>query len=283
MHHKHHQELDYYIWKRSTVSPSSYPNYERWVKKFVNFHPNLKEIDLKDIARFKAYLQGKGYSPKNVQYGLSIIRDFLGYQVEVGELDFPLKLFRIKVERSNSHHTITSEEFRHMLNKVPATSPRNLQLRLMLMMLWDTGMRGGEMLRLRVSDLRDLKFAQIENEKNYKSRLVAWSPDTTHLLSMYLAVRQEIPTSEDWLFICFRTKGQKMSMRALQLMVKEASKGLEAKISPHSFRHGFVHRKLDEGHPITTVAQMVGHSTSLNIMTYSQRSGPEMRDAWGIR
>lgn len=276
--------LDYLEWKRSNVASSSYPNYEHWVKRFTEFHPDVAQIDLQDIARFKGFLQSKGYSPKNIQYGLSIVRDFIGYLVEVQGLKFPIKLFRIKVERSNSHHSITTEEFRTMLNNTPANTPRNLQKRLMFLMLWDTGMRGGELLRLRICDIRDMKYAQIENEKNYKSRLVAWSDDTIHLLSMYLALRNKIPCSEDWLFVSFfRKKVKKLNMRTLQLMIKEATKGMESKISPHSFRHGFVHRKLDEGQPITTVAQMLGHSTSLNVMTYSQRSGPEMRDAWGIR
>lgn len=276
--------LDYFTWKRSNVAPSSYPNYERWVKKFIKFHGDTSTVTLEDIARFKSHLEAYGYSPKNVQYGLSIVRDYLHYQVEVHGLSFPLKLFRIKNERSDSHHPITREEFSHMLGKVPAYTEQNIQRRLMILMLWDTGMRGGELLRLRVSDIQDLKYAYIDNEKNYKRRLVAWNDETAHVLSMYLAIRSEILSAEDWLFIPLkRERKDKISMRNLQLIIKELSEGLEATISPHSFRHGFVHRMLDEGKPITTVAQMLGHSTSLNVMTYSQRSGPEMREAWGIR
>lgn len=278
--------LDYFTWKRSNVAASSYKNYEHWVKRFIEFHPDIEHIGLDDIARFKDFLQAKGYSPKNIQYGLSIVRDYIGFQVNAYGLDFPLKLFRIKVERSNSHHPLTIEEYRTMIHNTPATSPQGVQRRLMLQMLWDTGMRGGELLRLRISDLRKLKHALIENEKNYRSRLVAWSEDTTFLLSIYLLIREEIESSEDYLFVSlFRKNPAKMqlTMRGLQIIVKDASKGLEEKISPHSFRHAFVHRKLDEGKPITTVAQMLGHSTSLNVMTYSQRSGPEMQEAWGIK
>lgn len=278
--------LDYFTWKKSNVAESSYPNYERWVNYFLEFHNDIEHVSLNDIAHFKNYLFAKGYSPKNVQYGLSIIRDFLGYQVAACGLNFPIKLFRIKIERADSHTPITREQYQYMLHRVPATSEEGVQRRLMLQMLWDTGMRGGELLRLRISDLRKLTHALIENEKNYKSRLVAWSEDTTYLLSIYLPIREKVNSAEDYLFVSLYRKGpnkMKLTMRALQLLVKAASKGLEESLSPHSFRHGFVHRKLDEGQPITTVAQMLGHSTSLNVMTYSQRSGPEMRQAWGIK
>lgn len=275
---------DYLEWKKSTLEPCSYHNYERWVTRFLKFLKKpISELKLEDIGLFKQYLKSIPYSPRNIQYGLSIIRDFIGYEVAIHNLAFPLKFFKIHTERSNSHYAITESEYYVMLATFMPTSPRKVQRRLMLQMLWDTGMRGGELLRMRISDIKDLREAIIENEKNKRNRLVAWSAETTWLLKLYLTMREEIHCTEDYLFVSFSLKNPtKMNMRTLQLIIKTATRQLDNKISPHSFRHGFVHRHVKDGKPITMIAQMLGHSTPLNVHAYAQMSGLETRMAWNL-
>ena len=152
-------------------------------------------------------------------------------------------------------------------------------------MLWDTGMRIGELLRMRLADVKK-RHVIIENEKNKTSRLIAWSERSEKLLHKYLPLRREVLTKEPWLFVSLRMKLQtKLTTRTVQRILCDLRLGAQITnvISPHSFRHGFVHRKLDEGKPITTVAQMLGHSTSINVHNYAKLTGREIRKAWGIK
>lgn len=277
---------NYIQWKQSTVQASSFPNYVRWVSFFQTvINKDDNKFTLEDISKFKSFLENALYRPKNIQYGLSIVRDYINYLVAAEKLDFPIHLFRIKQERSKSHYPLTEEEYEQMLSVVPKNTPMTLQRRLMLMLLHDTGMRGGELFRLRIKDIGHRR-AIIENEKNKRSRLVSWNVETDKILTSYLNLRNEIKNSEDYLFISLTTwKGKrKMTTRQLERIVREIclKANIESKIRPHSFRHGFVHRKLDERKPITTVAQMLGHSSTINVLTYAQLSSREIRKAWGI-
>lgn len=275
---------DYFQWKQSNTAPSTLPNYERWIRRFHTFlNTNELHFGLEDIGRFKAELQ-KTYSPKNIQYGLSILRDYIGYNIAVHDFRFPLHLFKIKQERSNSHQPITKAQFELLFKAFPANTPQGLQRKLMLSMLFDTGMRVGELLSIKIQDLKN-NFAVIHNEKNTRSRLIAWSERTELLLDKYVILRKHLLTKEEWLFVSFRYKpSRKMTSRQVERIVREACVivGIKEPIRPHSFRHGFVHRKLEEGKPITTVAQMLGHASSMNVMNYARLTGKEIQDAWEL-
>lgn len=271
---------EYLAWKKSYLSPVSYPNYERWTIRFFSFiGRDISKLALDDLQRFKDFLIIKGYSPKNIEYGLSIIRDFLSYQNDVHPLNFPLKRFKIRRERSIPHYAITEDEYRAIRYAMRDENPIGIQRQLMIGILWDTGVRVGELMRLKVKDLRH-REAVIENEKNQKRRLIMWSEETQKLLERYLVLRH---SPAEWLFTPFgSSQDSHMSSRNLEKILEEirVRAGIINKITPHSFRHGFVHRQLAQNVPITTVAQMLGHSTSLNILTYHQLSGTEVKEAW---
>lgn len=277
---------DYLEWKRSTTkSPATAPTYERWVRRYVKF---LKggDITLESFGRFRTFLRHEcHYSPKNIQFGSYLIRDYISYQVTVHNLEFPLKLLKISQERSKSHDAITREDFDKMMVFVPKNEAKTIQKRLMLTMLWETGMRVGELLRLKISELEQ-NGAIIHNEKNHRSRRIGWSQETEDLLKFYLPLRKNMrPPKDDadYLFVSLIWKpSRRFTSRHLERVVEDLRNKaqLKNKIRPHSFRHGFVHRQLEKRTPITTIAQMLGHSSTMNVLTYAQLNSKEIIDAW---
>lgn len=273
---------DYLAWKKSTTkNPDTPINYERWVKRFLAFLDG-KPITLENFGRFKAHLEEVGYSEKNIQYGSYLIRDYIAYQVTVHELSFPLSLLRIPQARSSSHHALMPDEYERLVAELPKGDPVAIQRRLMLMLMWDTGMRVGELTRLKIADL-EIQRAVIENEKNHRSRRIGWSKETEKLLKRYLRHRKKVHTKEPYLFVSLKWKpAQKISTRHVERIVFDLRRKADIRtlVRPHSFRHGFVHRKLAEGKPMTTIAQMLGHSTAMNVMNYAQLNSKEMQEAW---
>lgn len=275
---------DYLKWKRETTkNPKTAVMYAMWVKRFLKFLEG-EPITLNRVMFFRAYLATLDYSPKNIQYGLTLVRDFISYQMTMHGLEFPLKLLKIPQERSKSHHAITPEEYDKLLSVLPLNHPLTLQRRLMVSLLWDTGMRGGELLRLRISDIKG-RSAVIQTEKNSRNRLVAWTEETDKVLRFYLPLRKNLDTGNDFLFVSFRQRPRKaLTIRQLEWVFKDTAKkaGLGLDIRPHGMRHGFTHRQLRKKTPITTIAQMLGHSTVFNVLTYAQLASKEIEEAWDI-
>lgn len=275
---------DYLAWKASTTkNPATPLIYGMWVRRFLKFL-NGRPITLETANLFRTHLREIGYSPKNIQYGMQLTRDYISYQVTMHSLDFPLRLLKIPMERSNSHHAVTKEEFERMIRLVPKNEPQSLQRRLMLMLLWDTGMRVGELTRLKISDLKKQE-AIIHNEKNHRSRRIGWSAETEKLLQFYLPLRNHMVCKEDFLFVSFKWKPtRKLTTRQIERIIEDLRKEakIENEVRPHSFRHGFVHRQLAKRTPVTTIAQMLGHSTTANVLTYAQLNSTEIKEAWAM-
>jgi integrase/recombinase XerD len=281
--------IDYLQWKRQTTkNANTVVNYERWVRRFYTWlGRETCDFTLEDVLRFREWLASptpkrKAYSPKNIQYGLTLLRDYISYQNTVHGFEFPLRLLKIPQERSKSHYAVTYEEYRKMVDLLATNEPLGIQRRLMLDLLWETGMRVGELLRLRLSDLGE-RGATIHNEKNHRNRIIGWSQQTENLFKFYLPFRKNLESKEDWLFVSFFNKPcRKFTTRNVELIVKglREEAGIMNPIRPHSFRHAFVHRHLKAGKPITTIAQMLGHSTVFNVLAYAQLSGQEIQEAW---
>lgn len=274
---------DYLEWKASTTkNPATVKQYAMWIRRFLAFVDDRK-IDLELVGEFKKYLKMVClYSPKNIQYGLQLVRDYISYQNTVHGLDFPLRLLKIPQERSKSHSPVTHEDFLKMVSVLPLNEPITLQRRLMLTLLWETGMRVGELTRLKISNLEE-RGAIIENEKNHRSRRIGWSEQTEKMLKFYLPLRRNLQAKEDYLFVSFKWKpSRKLTTRQIERIIQEirAKSGVINYVKPHSFRHGFVHRHLAKKTPITTIAQMLGHSTTFNVMAYAQLNSAEILEAW---
>lgn len=280
---------DYLNWKKSTTkNPQTVVHYERWVRRFHTFlGRETIDFTLEEVMKFREHLttiEGSN-SPKNIQFGMTLVRDYISYQVSLNNFYFPLKLLKIPQERSESHEPISYDEYLRMANLLPLNEPISLQRRLMIALLWETGMRGGELMRLKISDLRT-KGAIIHNEKNHRSRLIGWSDRTEKMLKFYLPLRKQLECRDgDYLFVSFKWRPtKKLTTRQLQRIIEELRKkaGITTYVKPHSFRHGFVHRQLSLGRPITTISQMLGHSTPFNVMNYAKLTGKEIKEAWAM-
>lgn len=284
-----HPSLTGYLeWKRSSVAAPSFERYQRWVRRFIDFiGKSAEEITLNDIARYRNHLKDDcGYKPKNVQFAMSVLHDFLKYEISANGLNFPMHLFKVRNVRAESHYPITEEEHRDMMRALNPDSPVKLQYALMLSILHDTGIRIMELLDMQIEDLHP-RGAYIKNRKNHESRVVFWGPDgtTTRYMNAYLRILNAMKIKEGPMFFSLRLGQERgaLSARRVQAFIKQLADraGCNPRICPHSYRHAFIHRKLRDGLTESVVAQMVGHISTNTIKHYSHLSSRELETVWG--
>jgi site-specific recombinase XerD len=128
--------------------------------------------------------------------------------------------------------------------------------RAMLAVLCYGGLRVGELINLKVSDIKEKdNFIKVNNSKWKSSRIVYVPSYLFHYISKWLNVRPE----SKYLF-CSRY-GKKLLPDYIQKMVKRYSKKLEPgkDIHPHSLRHSIATIWLKEGKPIRGIQKQLGH------------------------
>ncbi len=272
---------EYLAWK-GTYAPRASINYRIWLMRFVEMcgEKSLEEYTIADYIHYHKQLERK-YSPYCLQYSGIVIKNFFQYFQHQGRkagLDpWLIKLPRIK---ANSHRAVTESEFEKIISQIPENEFHLLRNLVMIRLLWDTGVRVSELCELPVSAVSESTAgATITTKKTGNIRMIFWSEETHRLLIKYLGIRGRLPqaTSGAFLFVG-QAKRQGWSLRitpySLQRYVKAYARkaGIKEKVTPHSFRHGWAHKRRDQLAPLAFIQRGLGHSDPASTFVYEQYS-----------
>lgn len=273
---------EYLEWKR-THAPVAADRYRVWITRFQRFTNKAPEhLVIGDWTAFADSLEGR-FAPKSVQFALNIVHNYLRFWQEQGRLRrLPLYLARVPKAMVDSHHALEESEYRQMVEVLLNRGEAGLRDLAIVMLLHDTGMRVGELVSLEMEQIEEDASAKIRSEKTVERRRVFWNRDTDEILHRHLVERINRGAETDWLFASKNKSGEERSLttRSVQRIVSETAKaaGIERKISPHSFRHGYIHRLAAMSVPDAIIAQLVGHTTPHTIAHYTKLSRPEFKD-----
>jgi len=142
-----------------------------------------------------------------------------------------------------------------------------------------TGIRVGELARLRLADLSisDRKGTLVVRwGKGGKYREVGLNADVRKALSDYLKVRPEV--ADDHLFVGQRGNG--LGVRAIEELVSKYARlaGIPD-LTPHVLRHTFAKHLLDAGENLVSVAALMGHSRLDTTAVYTRPSALDLERA----
>lgn len=136
--------------------------------------------------------------------------------------------------------------------------------RLILMLLYATGLRRAELTRLQVADIDSERMViHVLGGKGRKDRDVMLSPKLLDELRQYWRGLKHKPRT--WLFPAGRWHGrteQPMSDKVVWYACHEATKraGIEKHVHPHTLRHSFATHLLEAGVDLRTIQLLLGHS-----------------------
>ncbi len=271
----------YLEWKRS-YAPRAAQTYAIWVRRFQEHIDKAPEdIVVGDWVAYARSLEGR-FAPKSVEYALNIAHNYLRFWQEQGRLRrMPLYLARVGKAMACSHRSIEEQEYRRMVSALQAEGEKSLRDLAVVMLLHDTGMRVGELVQLEIDQIEEDASATIRTEKTVQRRRVFWNRGTDEVLHRLIVARINSHAPTDWLIVEKSGDGeQPLTTRTVQRIIQRASKlaGIDGHVSPHSFRHAFIHRLAKLGTPDAIIAQLVGHSTPYTIAHYTKLSRPEFSD-----
>ncbi len=168
--------------------------------------------------------------------------------------DEQVKKLREEVERNVKEATLASHRRLAIL------------IRAAFYLLWQGGIRTGEVEELR---LEDLDFGQkrlsVRDGKGKKDRTVYLTETAIHALQEYLAVRGE--GSGDHVFL-YRNAPLKRDIIREQL--KLAGERVSVKVYPHRLRHTCATQLLNAGCRVTSIQRFLGHKELSSTMVYAR-------------
>ena len=184
---------------------------------------------------------------------------------------------------------LTPEEVEQILNNVKIDTPAGFRNRVILELLWATGMR--------VSELSNLNFGDLnieENEirvfgKGAKERIVLMSDRAKGYLVQYiksarqlLAPGYEIGEINDDSPLFINNTGYRLQNKTIRKVINEIVEKIELpkKVTPHVFRHSFATKLIENGADLRVVQELLGHAGISNTQIYTHISMKHMKEVY---
>lgn len=179
--------------------------------------------------------------------------------------------------------THTQEEIRRLLQT--AADPYlfhpfdGQELTATLLLLLDTGLRAGEVIRLNVGDLEGDGLIKVRGKGN-KERYVMVSELTRKAIDTYLSLRP-FARPEDALFINrgygvnYHRRGGRITDRALYQRIMRLGRAAGVKTFPHMWRHTFAAMAVRNGANLKALQLFLGHSDLATTDNYLKGFGFE--------
>ncbi len=244
---------------------------ETSLRGFLTFLKNQGKTDLltvvhNDLEVFVEGLQDRGLKPLGVENKLRQVKTFLRYLIEGKMISSEILSRRLSIKVPKAlPRALDPLDVKKLLAGV-----QKVRDRAMILVLLRTGIRIGELLRLRVSDvyLPERKIHLVVGEKNRTGRVVYLSVDACQALQEWIKMREEerpllfYGQGRDTLSY---TAARVMFLRYLQ------KAGISAKgYSLHGLRHTCATELLNAGMRIECLQQVLGHSNLEQTRRYAR-------------
>ncbi len=230
------------------------------------------------VMHYVDWLGVQGYRPATVSRKLAAARSYLEFLSSQGLVDVRglRGLLKGPALGRPQPRTLNKQELdRLLLAPRKYLSPGAIRDAAILSLLYETGFRATDMVRLRVPDV-DLNHAHIRRPPDRTQWVVI--PESITLLQKYLSdgrphfVRN---VAENVLFL--NQRGQGLSRQGLWLVVKRWAvvSELEGSLSPHTLRHSRASHMLEEGKSRREVQTLLGLSSPNAVRIHRRRSRSE--------
>jgi integrase/recombinase XerD len=227
----------------------------------------IEAIQHGDIYAYLLSLAQEEKSHAYIDQAVSAIKFF--FVDTQGRLDLVVSFTRPKKERKLPD-VLSIEEVRRLLHAI-----HNEKHRALLTIVYSSGLRVGEVVRLRTQDIDpDRKAIHIRQGKGKKDRYTLLSERAYALLQKY--IRDE--NLYHWLFPG-AVPGEHITERTVQKVFEQAREraGITKPCSVHTLRHSFATHLLEAGTDLRYIQELLGHRSSKTTEIYTHVSIKDIR------
>ncbi|MER3429339.1 MAG: tyrosine recombinase XerC [Pyrinomonas sp.] len=241
---------------------------------------DVRQIDHLTIREWLAQLHAEKKKKSSIARKLAALRTFFQFLIREGVLEAnPAKLVSTPRLEKKLPHCLSVEDVIRFIETPDISTDLGKRDRAILEILYGTGMRVSELVRLNVQDVDFRQRTVRITGKRRKQRIVPFGEPALHALLQYMTVRDNFlrnaplaQRDERALFLNYQ--GTRITTRSVGRMVDkyiELCAGIH-NISPHSLRHTFATHLLDNGADLRDIQELLGHARLSTTQIYTHVS-----------
>lgn len=270
------------------LSPHTLVAYESDLRKLVAFAgergKGLLGLVQADVAEFVVALRARGLSPRSQARHLHSARSFFRFAVREGLLERdPMENIRAPSAFRPLPRYLTPAQVDSLLAAPRLSDPVGLRDRALLEVMYATGMRASEVIRIEV-DAVDLDLGLVRVfGKGRKERLVPLGGEASRFVARYLGeAREALSRGRTARNLFLSQSGGALSPTGLWGIVRRhaVSAGVERVLSPHVLRHSFASHLLERGADLRALQAMLGHADISTTQIYTHVTRERLRQLY---
>ena len=277
----------------------NYSNYtvNGYLKDVNDFQKYIKEnklaSSLTDIKRsrtcshYVSQLVRSGYEARSINRKISSLRTFYNYLVREGiiEINYFKEIENVKTPKKLPAF-VDETDMITILDSIDTTSDLGNRNRVLLELLYATGMRISEVCGLEISQINFYNNTIKVNGKGKKDRIVILYDSIADKLRYYIDFTRSnllsISGNGEIRNVFINYKGTPLTPRGVRKVINNIIDhcAISKHVSPHMIRHSFATSLLNNGADLRIVQELLGHENLQTTQIYTHVSTENMKSAF---
>ena len=277
-----------YLHNVKNTSANTIMSYKHDLLKWDDFMGTLgisriEEVEEGHLLIFIEHLEKKKFKAATISRNIASLKAFYHYLFKERLVDTDISecLHAPKVEKKLPE-IMSMDDAVKLIEQPKGDKPKELRDRAMLELLYATGIRVSELIRLKTSDI-NMQMGYLICRDGNKERMVPFGNTARRTLFQYLEKGRDallIHYGAEELFV--NCSGQAMSRQGFWKIIKYYARqaGIEAEITPHTLRHSFAAHLVENGADLRSVQEMMGHSDIATTQKYARINTNQIREVY---
>ena len=256
--------------------------YESDIKQFsayLLFQYELKEPEKADFQMIRSWivaLVDEKIENRSINRKIATLRTFYNFLLRHKSIsaDPMLKIKALKTDK-NLPKYIEEKPMENLLDDIEFSDDFAGQRdKLVLELLYGTGMRLAELIGLKISDLNLYNNTLIVLGKRNKQRIIPVNQTLVEAIKKYLTLRTDIVDDTSNNFLILTDNGTQVYPMFVQRLTKKYLSLVTSldQRSPHVLRHTFATHLLNRGADLNAIKDLLGHSSLAATQVYTHNS-----------
>lgn len=279
--------LDYLEYQKK-YSDYTIAGYKEDILEFLDYTSreslDFKDIEYSDIRFFLMYLKDdRCDNNSSICRKLSSLRGFYKFMANEGIVSTNVfSLVNGPKKSKKLPRYFEYNELEEMFLVPDKSTPLGQRDLLLLEMLYATGVRVGELVSIKVSDIDFGSRNILILGKGNKERYVTYGEYCEDALNLYLGDGYNTLNTKKSDYLFLNNNGGELTERGVRYILDQIIKktGINKNISPHMIRHSFATHLLNEGCDLLTVQKLLGHESIKATQIYTHVTTDRLKEVY---
>lgn len=244
----------------------------------------IKNIKPAFVRSWLAELKSNDLTSKSINRKISTLKTFFKYLIRQGELEVsPMTTIVSPKQNKRLPQFVDKRDTATLFTYVEFTDDwKGLTERMVLSLLYNTGMRQAELIGLKEDYIDYSKHTIKVLGKGNKERIIPVSENLILEIKEYRRLKYETLEKQDNVFLLVRENGISLYPKWVYNCVKKYLSLVTTidKKSPHILRHTFATHLSNNGADLNAVKELLGHSSLAATQIYTHNTIEKLKDIY---